>query len=66
MKLSDVCEHGGYWCRACQRFVVPEEDDHGRGRRCPRCDGIRLRYHPPLPGFKAGEPLMTDPKNLHA
>lgn len=57
--LYDVCAHGGHWCRRCQRYVVPVDDDHGRGRRCPRCDGISLRWDPPLPGFQPKAQLTS-------
>lgn len=46
-----VCEHGGHWCRRCQRYVTPEESDVGLPRRCPHCHNIRLRFDPPLDGY---------------
>lgn len=69
LHLTDICAHGGHWCRRCQRYVTPERDDvHGQPDRCPRCAGTRLRWDPPVPGFAEREDrqFLTDPKNCHA
>lgn len=50
--FADVCEHGGHWCKLCQRYVEVLESDNGLPRRCAECGSIRLRFDPPVEGFK--------------
>lgn len=62
----DIAEHGGHWCRRCQRYVEAVVSDVGQPLTCPRCKTAHLRWDPPVPGFKRDEKLLkTDPRNCH-
>ena len=63
MSLANICAHGGHWCFRCALYVTAE--DYNGGLRCQRCQSIRLRFDPPIPGFTTDEPNDTDPENCH-
>lgn len=67
MKASfiEICEVGGYWCRRCLRYVTVNVSDQGMPTKCERCGTPHLRYDPPVPGFKADEKFVTEPKEAH-
>ena len=50
--FANVCEHGGFFCKACQRFVSLNESaaDHGR-RQCGKCGSYRVKFCPPIPDY---------------
>jgi len=49
---GQLAETGGHWCWHCQRFVTPIISDQGLPMRCSRCEGYRLKFHPPVPGYR--------------
>jgi len=65
LSFVQLCAHGGHWCRPCQRYVEPMQDDHGEPRRCPLCRSVRLRWDPPVPDFHPDETFRTAPENCH-
>lgn len=62
--FEKICEHGGYFCKSCQAFRESVEGHNG-WRACARCKSIRLKWCPPIEGFKAGQEFQTDPKTAH-
>jgi DNA-directed RNA polymerase subunit RPC12/RpoP len=62
----DLCANGGHWCKRCSRYVIPIDSDQGLPLACPYCGGHRIRFDPPVPGFKPDEEFQTDPKKCHA
>ena len=49
--LADVAEHGGHFCKRCQRYV-PIEDASSGYFKCGVCGSTNIRFDPPLPGFR--------------
>lgn len=62
--FEKICETGAYFCKSCQSFRETVEGHNGY-RACARCKSIRLKWCPPVPGFKAGEEFKTEPKDCH-
>ena len=62
--FEKICEQGAYFCKSCQAFRETVEGAHGYPA-CARCKSLRLKWCPPVPGFKAGEELKSDPKRCH-
>lgn len=65
-KLTELCMHGGYWCRSCQCFRDTEDADGYR--KCAVCKSRRVKWCPPVEGFAEREevsPFKTDPKDCH-
>lgn len=51
VSLSSIAETGGHWCLDCRHYVPPIISDQGLPAQCPHCDGFKLRFDPPVPGY---------------
>ena len=52
--FADVCEHGGHFCKRCQRFVSVIDSEDGY-LKCERCGCRRVKFCPPVPDYHKGE-----------
>jgi methionine aminopeptidase len=62
--FESICEQGGYFCKNCQAFRETVEGHNGY-RACACCNSIRVKWCPPIEGYKAGDVFQTDPRKSH-
>lgn len=46
VSIRDVCEHGGWFCQAEQRFTILAQGEPKP--KCARCGSFRMRLCPPI------------------
>ena len=64
--LVKLCAHGGYFCNRCQRFRDMADADGYK--KCAVCGSHRVKWCPPVEGFKAQEELdalKSNPERCH-